>query len=711
MSTSDHTDRLGLEAFDAVTAPDQWADIVRRAESAGRPGSDNVVSMRRSRGWYLAAAASFVALIGGLVVVTQLRDDDGVTPIDQPGTGVSDATACTDESQLDTIAELLRSGLPAYDYEPAVDLAELVGRNDVVVRAALTGAVRADGPVSTDLGLTFMTLASVEVLVGNPAAAVDGFETASQWADTLQPDPLAEPVTFDHVEVIVFLSDRDGVPSGWSPDIEGWFVACDDGPARGVIETPTFLDLTSLDALETQITGVGPDTTPTTEPATVDTSTPATPATDPDDTVPETAVTDDRWSPTCIDEYGTAGGPAADSGLDVFGPLGIEPGLDIELPLYRSPEQPAPGAVNVAVGRVDGGVAVLTRPAEGEKVDAYELSVVDDAGSVRWRRCIDGASAGSMLSTTDADLLLVAEYQPGTPDGSLWRLFDLTSGRDAGTFDRPDQMQTVTTGGRYALFSMGSDQPATPTDEMVLLDLTTNEYITLPYPDMPEVPAFRFEFEVIDTVDDGATVLVRVDGPQSAVSGVWIDDAWRTDAATILDATPVRAVNSFDDAIGWEGRNGLGEVVWSRPDLLDLRREGFNSDVSGTVTVVNACRERDDSTGLCDGGALIGLDTLTGETLWERAGNRGVSAIGDGFAIITNDAGDGWEMIDTLTGELVDESQQWAGIETFAQECCGAGDFIWVGRDGGVVFAVNQDHVRVWYPEGRTDGTVGVTLN
>lgn len=58
----------------------------------------------------------------------------------------------------------------------------------------------------------------------------------------------------------------------------------------------------------------------------------------------------------------------------------------------------------------------------------------------------------------------------------------------------------------------------------------------------------------------------------------------------------------------------------------------------------------------------------------------------------------------------VDESQQWTRIESFAQECCGAGDFIWVGRDGGVVFAVNQDHVRVWYPQDRSDATVAAAL-
>lgn len=710
MSTSDQNDRLGLERFDAVDAPDQWDDIVRRSET-GSAGS-NVVAMRRGRGRYLAAAASFVALIGGLVVVTQLRDDDGATPIDQPATDVADPTPCADESHLGTIVDLLASGLPLFDYQPAADVAELVGRNDVVVRARLTRVARDAGPAPTDLGdlgLTTLTLSSVAVLSGDPSVVAEGFETASHWAVRDQADPLGEPVRFDQLEVIAFLSAHDDLPSGWSPDIEGWFVACNGGPARGVIETPAFLDLVSLDALEAQITGVEPDTTVTTEPAPTDTSSPApSPTTEPDDTVPETAVVDERWNPSCVDRFGSGDRPSADSGLDALGPLGAVPGLDLALPGYRSSAQADPSAVNVAVGRVDGGTVVLTRPYEGDVINVYVLSVIDDDGAVRWRRCTSGAFAGSMLSSPGADLVVVSEYTPGTAsDAPIWRAFDAATGRDAAPLDIPDDLQTVTVSGRLALFTLGDERMTTADDEMLLLDLATGELTALPYPDVEGVEAFRFEFEIIDSGDGGIRILERSGSDRVAVGGVWIDGAWQTDDATILEATPVRAVNTFDDR-GWEGRNGLGDVVWSRPDLLDIRQEGFLSGVSETVTIINACRERNDFG--CGQGSLFGIDTATGETLWERSGLRGVSAVGDGVAVIVNDASDGWEMIDTLTGELVDEAQQWAGVEVFSQECCGAGDFVWVGRDGGVVFAVNQDHVRVWYPQGRSGDTISLTL-
>ena len=128
MITPDPDDRLGLERFDSVDVPDQWADIERRAESGDGPAT-NIVHTRR-RTWYLAAAASFVALVGGLVIVAQARNDDGSTPIDQPPIGSSDPTECAGASDLDAIVELLSSGLPLYDYQPATDLAE-IGRAHV----------------------------------------------------------------------------------------------------------------------------------------------------------------------------------------------------------------------------------------------------------------------------------------------------------------------------------------------------------------------------------------------------------------------------------------------------------------------------------------------------------------------------------------------------------------------------------------------------
>ena len=37
--------------------------------------------------------------------------------------------------------------------------------------------------------------------------------------------------------------------------------------------------------------------------------------------------------------------------------------------------------------------------------------------------------------------------------------------------------------------------------------------------------------------------------------------------------------------------------------------------------------------------------------------------------------------------------------DTFRQECCGGGEYDWVAHDGGVITAVNGEHVAFWYPK------------
>lgn len=711
MNIPDPDDRLGLQRFDTVDAPDQWADIVRRAESVDGAAT-NIVEMPRRRTWYLAAAASLVALVGGLVIVAQARNDDGSTPIDQPPIATADATECASDSDLDAIAELLSSVvLLTYDLQPpAGDLDALIARNDVVVRGDITGVARTDdtGPI----GYASISIASPSVLVGETAGVIDGFAMSSLWWEGAGPDPLAEPVAFDGLGVIAFLSADDDAPFGWTPDIEGLIVACGSGPATGLIQPAPFLDLTSLDALEAQITGAVDETIDTTQPrrpepsTTPPTATPVTtPNTEGDDTLSESA-TDDRWTPACVERFG-AGLPApADTGLGEFGPLGVVPGLDIAVPSYRSPAHAEAVVPNVQVARVDGGVVIIARPFDGQDTDAHVLSVVDDDGSVRWRRC-GSVFAGTLMTAPGAGEVTVEEYPPPGVSGSeRLRTFDLATGEDREPVAVPKGLDVRTSDGSFTVFGPSDDRIPTADDRLAVIDHRSGQVHEIPYPADPAVPAFRHELQVIDDGSGEFRVLQRVEGPQSAVRNVWADGAWHADEATILDAAGITAVNTLDH--GWEGRNGLGEVVWTRPDLLDLGREGFRSAESGTTTLINACLERAEFG--CDRGSLFGIDTATGETRWERTALRGVAAVGDGVAIITNDAGAGWEMIDTLTGDLLDESQRWDGIELFEQQCCGGGEYVWVGRDGGVVFAVNSDRIRVWYPSDRTDATIDTSL-
>lgn len=66
-------------------------------------------------------------------------------------------------------------------------------------------------------------------------------------------------------------------------------------------------------------------------------------------------------------------------------------------------------------------------------------------------------------------------------------------------------------------------------------------------------------------------------------------------------------------------------------------------------------------------------------------------------------------MLDDRSGVVVDDSQRWkAG--TFAQGCCGEGEYDWVERSGGVIFASAENHLRVWYPKAHSDGTATISL-
>ena len=551
MNTSDNDDRLGLERFDDVAAPDQWDDIMNRAGAAGSTSGERPSGGRWNTSWYLAAAAFLLVLVGGLIVVARQRSGD------------------------------------------------------------------ADGP-ATDPGVSLPTPGS-------------------------DPDATTVPTT----------TVLPGVTPTSEPSSEG--------------------------------------STPDSEPTTTVASTTVPPT--------EPVASDVGWTTTCTDRLGDGDRPADDTGLDIFGPLGAVPGLDITMPQYRSPEQESAATVTAGVGRVDGGVVVLARPSEGQQTDAFVVSVVDDDGSIRWRRCMDGAQASSLLAATGGNEVLMSIYTSTSPGIDRWQAIDLQTGADVDAPPIPTDLAMVTQEGRFVLFTFSDERVPTPDDDMVVLDLVTGDLQSIPYPETADAQAFQQQYELVDTGNGGFTILQSLASERSVVRNVYADGAWRSDDASILAAAGITAFATFDDR-GWEGRNGLGDVVWSRPDLLDIRQEGFLSDESGSVTVINGCLEQGE--GGCVRGSLFGIETATGETLWERSGLRGVAAVGDGFAIIVNDDGDGWEMIDTLTGELVDDSQQWAGIEPFEQQCCGGGDFVWVGRQGGVVFAVNEGHVRVWYPKERS---------
>lgn len=166
----------------------------------------------------------------------------------------SGPAALTCPADLNEVVALLRSGLPTYDYDPAVDLADLVGRNDVVVAGEIESIERVVGDEDAD---TVISVRGVEVLAGS--GAVEQFSTASWWAARDEPDPLGVPVAVVGVRIVAFL-DAGPWPGGYTADLQGLVVGCDgQGSVRTAIEgLPPDAAGLSLDGL-IEAMEVGPD--------------------------------------------------------------------------------------------------------------------------------------------------------------------------------------------------------------------------------------------------------------------------------------------------------------------------------------------------------------------------------------------------------------------------------------------------------------------
>ena len=129
----------------------------------------------------------------------------------------------------------LRSGLPTYDYDPAVDLDDLVQRGDVVVSGVLRTAVRESGD---DIDSTVFEVSDVRVLAGEPAEPVTTFSTESVWAVRGEIDPLGARVTFEGLRFFAVLERFEPAIGGYRIDVQGLHVTCDpaSGRLRNIIE-------------------------------------------------------------------------------------------------------------------------------------------------------------------------------------------------------------------------------------------------------------------------------------------------------------------------------------------------------------------------------------------------------------------------------------------------------------------------------------------
>jgi hypothetical protein len=153
-------------------------------------------------------------------------------------------------------------------------------------------------------------------------------------------------------------------------------------------------------------------------------------------------------------------------------------------------------------------------------------------------------------------------------------------------------------------------------------------------------------------------------------------------------------------------RDPLGATAWFHPIASGIGGgEGWATGVIGDVVLTNECRGDDPTAPYgCGDRWHIALDLDTGGLLWERQGFVGVGPAGDGAALIADDAG--WSLIEPRTGAVLQELEG-----PFMNECCGLDTFIWTGSDGGVVWAVEYETIRIYYPELVSVPTVEVDLS
>lgn len=169
-------------------------------------------------------------LLTGLLAVILAGCGQGETTV-AGGGGTGSALGCGDG--VAPIRDLLRTEIPEYDYDPYTDLAELIEASDQIVTGTLHSVQRIILPESEDpedRPMLEVTLGEALTLTSTGDSDPETFAYDAVWALRTEPDPLADPVTFDttRLRFIAFLVEHEGV---FQPHIQGFAVSCDHGAA------------------------------------------------------------------------------------------------------------------------------------------------------------------------------------------------------------------------------------------------------------------------------------------------------------------------------------------------------------------------------------------------------------------------------------------------------------------------------------------------
>lgn len=157
-------------------------------------------------------------------------------------------------SDRDQVVELLRSGLPSYDYDPAPDLAALIEASDVVLAGTVGSVGRVVGEPDPDFGddsWTVLSVQSPEVLhVAGDIESPTQFSYATLWPEGVGADPLAAGISVDGLAFVAFLEFWEPAPGTLVADVQGLVVDCVDGSTATPVIEPLPGDAVGLSLME-----------------------------------------------------------------------------------------------------------------------------------------------------------------------------------------------------------------------------------------------------------------------------------------------------------------------------------------------------------------------------------------------------------------------------------------------------------------------------
>lgn len=251
-------------------------------------------------------------------------------------------------------------------------------------------------------------------------------------------------------------------------------------------------------------------------------STSAAPTTVADSTVETTAAAtstsvastayDGVWSRECVDLKGVGTEPPVDMYEGrTFGPLAPEPGLQILYPF--APTVPSYSDPISSVRRVPGGLLVSLQGYSQAAGNQRIVAVVDDAGAVRWRRCLSEVTGWASVLDVDRGVI---DLEIGADDGqsSEWWAFDLLTGESWVETERSAEDLAAAAAGQYVSSGVEFDRSVAP-GSATLRRVDANGAVLWQRPDLFEVggEGFRTSGSQSNGSDEVTIVFACVGAP------------------------------------------------------------------------------------------------------------------------------------------------------------------------------------------------------